>query len=140
MKLVLTAQQKQELSQALKNKNLPWHLRKRFEIIRLLDAHMPLYRISRYLETDIKVIHRYAAIYQRGGILALFQRKQAGHKVKLSEAQLRMVRQKQAEKRRAGERWTRTNMAHWVQETFGIVITPEWLGTRLQASKRSDEG
>jgi transposase len=88
----LTAQQRQELEQAMKGKHLSGCYLKRLQSVSLNDRGYKMTSISELLEVHYNSVRNWLKRYEQGGVAALAERPREGRPRLLSEEQETQVR------------------------------------------------
>lgn len=91
-RLRLTAQQRQELEQAMKAKHLSGRYLKRLQSIRLNDRGYQVTSISELLEVHYNSVRSWLKRYEQGGLAALSEKPREGRPRLLNEEQEAQVR------------------------------------------------
>jgi transposase len=90
--LHLTAQQRQELEQAMKAKHLSGRYLKRLQSIRLNDRGYQMTSISEVLEVHYNSVRNWFKRYEQGGVAALAEKPREGRPRLLNDEQEAQVR------------------------------------------------
>jgi transposase len=90
--LHLTAQQRQELEQAMKAKHLSGRYLKRLQSIRLNDRGYQMTSISEVLEVHYNSVRNWFKRYEQGGVAALAEKPREGRPRILNDEQEAQVR------------------------------------------------
>lgn len=91
-RLHLTAEQRQELEQAMKGKHLSGRYLKRLQSVSLNDRGYKMTSISELLEVHYNSVRSWLKRYEQGGVAALAEKPREGRPRLLSEEQERRVR------------------------------------------------
>jgi transposase len=130
--VALTAGQRADLRQRLRQRTLSPRLRRRLECIRLADQGWPVPRIAAHLSLDQATIRRTIRRLADGGLGGLADRPRSGRPPKLDSRDLDAVEELLARAAGRNEIWTLARLGRWLARTRGTTIS----GGRLSALLR----
>jgi transposase len=130
--VVLTAGQRADLRQRLRQRALSQRLRRRLECIRLADQGWPVPRIAVHLGLDQATIRRTIHRMAEDGLDGLADRPRCGRPRKLDGRDLDAVEELLARAAGRDEVWTLAQLARWLARTRGATISPGRLSVLLR--------
>jgi transposase len=130
--VVLTAGQRADLRQRLRQRALSQRLRRRLECIRLADQGWPVPRIAVHLGLDQATIRRTIHRMAEDGLDGLADRPRCGRPRKLDGRDLDAVEELLARAAGRDEVWTLARLARWLARTRGATISPGRLSALLR--------
>ena len=122
--VALTAGQRADLRQRLRQRTLSPRLRRRLKCIRLADQGWPVPRIAAHLGRDQATIRR--------TIHRLADRPRSGRPPKLDSRDLDAVEELLARAAGRNEIWTLAQLSCWLARTRGTTISPGRLSALLR--------
>ena len=132
LRVALTAGQRADLRQRLKQHALPPRLRRRLECIRLAGQGWPVLRIAAHLGLDQATVRRTVRRLADGGLDGLAGRPRCGRPPKLDGRDLDAVVELLAGAAGRNEVWTLARLASWLARTRGRTVSPGRLSARLR--------
>jgi transposase len=130
--VALTAGQRADLRQRLRQRTLSPRLRRRLECIRLADQGWPVPRIAAHLGRDQAIIRRTIHRLADGGLDGLADRPRSGRPAKLGSRDLDAVEELLARAAGRNEIWTLAQLGRWLARTRGTTISPGRLSALLR--------
>ena len=130
--VALTAGQRADLRQRLRQHKLSPRLRRRLECICLAGQGWPVPRIAAYLGLDQATIRRTIHRLADGGLDGLADRPRSGRPPKLDRRDLDAVEELLARAAGRNEIWTLAQLARWLARTRGTTISPGRLSALLR--------
>ena len=132
LRVALTAGQRADLQQRLKQYVLSPRLRRRLECIRLADQGWPVPRIAAHLGLDQATIRRTIRRLADGGLDGLADRPRSGRPARLDSRDLDAVEELLARAAGRNEVWTLARLASWLARTRGTTVSPGRLSALLR--------
>ena len=130
--VALTAGQRADLRQRLRQHTLSPRLRLRLECIRLAGQGWPVPRIAAHLGLDQATIRRTIHRLADGGLDGLADRPRCGRPPKLDGRDLDAVVELPAGAAGRNEIWTLAQLASWLAQARGRTISPGRLSALLR--------
>jgi transposase len=121
LRVALTAGQRAELQQRLRQQALSPRLRRRLECIRLADQGWPVPRIAAQLGVDQATVRRTIRRLDCGGLAG---RPRCGRPPRLDGCDLDAVEELLAGAAARSETWTLARLAGWLAQARGVTISP----------------
>ena len=130
--VALTAGQRADLQQRLRQRALSPRLRRRLECIRLADQGWPVPPIAAHLGVDQATVRRTVRRLDCGGLDGLADRPRCGRPPRLDGRDLDAVEELLAGAAGRNETWTLAQLACWLARARGTTISPGRLGVLLR--------
>lgn len=131
--VALTENQRKRLQQLLKDKQLPWQVLKRLEVIRLSDKGCTTAMIAQQLAIRKELVRKYCATFHEEGLDGLIHMEKPGKETLLTEEKFRVL---EAYIRQSKKRYSLKELKQFLFEQYGIAISEEWLSKRLAMRKQ----
>ena len=131
----LTPEQRAELHQRAREREVPPRLRDRLEMVRLSDLDWSVPKIAAYLGCHEQTVRKSVKAFLAGGFAALPDRPRPGRPPTLTVAHLEAVEQQLDAAAARGQTWTAPRLAAWLAQTHHVRVDPEYLAARLRARK-----
>lgn len=129
----LTDDQREELRRRKRDPRTKPRTRDRLEMIRLSDSGKAIPEIAAVVEqSEQRVRYWIKRFLDRQTFDALDDRPHHGQASAITPEIMEALR---AEIEKGERTWTARQLADWVTEQFGVTVTPEHLGTRLNRAK-----
>ena len=133
IRLELTPAERADLDRRLRARTTE---RREYDRLRMVDAVASGASIpgaARALGVHEQTVRKFVARFRAEGFAGLADRPRAGRPARLTEADLAAVEARSDEDAATGARtWTLPQLAAWLAETRGVVVTPGHLGERLK--------
>jgi transposase len=130
--VALTAGQRADLRQRLRQVALSPRLRRRLECIRLADQGWPVPRIAARLGVHQATVRWTIRRLDCGGLDGLADRPRCGRPRKLDSRDLDAVEELLARAAARNETWTAAQLASWLARARGVAISPGRLSVLLR--------
>ncbi|HEX5298994.1 MAG TPA: helix-turn-helix domain-containing protein [Streptosporangiaceae bacterium] len=130
--VALTAGQRADLRQRLRQRTLSPRLRRRLECIRLAGQGWPVPRVAAHLSLDQATIRRTIHRLAGGGLDGLADRPRSGRPPKLDSRDLDAAEELLARAAGRNEIWTLAQPGRWLARTRGTTISPGRLSALLR--------
>jgi transposase len=130
--VALTAGQRADLQQRLRQRTLSPRLRRRLECIRLAGQGWPASLIAAHLGVDQATIRRTIHRLADGGLDGLADRPRCGRPPRLGSRDLDALEELLARAAGRNEIWTLAQLAGWLARTRGTTISPGRLSALLR--------
>ena|SRR5215469_11794493 len=130
--VALTAGQRADLQQRLRQHALSLRLRRRLECIRLADQGWPVPEIAAHLGVHQATVRRTVRRLDCGGLDGLADRPRCGRPRKLDSLDLDAVEELLARAAARNEVWTAAQLASWLARTRGTTISRSRLSVLLR--------
>lgn len=131
-RVALTDAQRDELHRRAHAPDIKPRTRDRLEMVRLSAAGWSPPKIAAHLQISEKRVRHYLQAFLAGGFDALPDRPHPGQASPLTPAIEAALRQ---ELRKDERTWTAEQLAAWVEEQFGVRLTPDALTRRLKRAR-----
>ena len=122
--VALTAGQRADLQQRLRQRALSPRLRRRLECIRLADQGWPVPRIAAQLGVHQSTVRWTVRRLDCGGLDGLADRPRSGRPPRLDSRDLDAVEELLARAAGRNETWTLAQLACWLARARGTTISP----------------
>jgi transposase len=132
LRVALTAGQRAELQQRLRQRTLSPRLRRRLECIRLAGQGWPVPQIAAHLSLDQATIRRTIHRLAHDGLDGLADRPRCGRPPKLNSHDLDALEELLAQAAGRNEIWTLAQLACWLTQARGITISPSRLSVLVR--------
>ncbi len=133
IRLELTPAQRDELARRLRARTTERRAYERLRIIQAVGDGATVPQAARSLGLHEQTVRTFVARFRAEGFAGLADRPRAGRPARLTEADLTEVEARLDEDARTGARtWTLPQLAAWLVEERGVVVTPGHLGERLK--------
>jgi transposase len=132
LRVALTAGQRADLRQRLRQQALSPRLRRRLECIRLADLGCPVPRIAARLGLDQATVRRAIHRLAGGGLDGLADRSRCGRPPGLTSVDLDALEELLARAAGRNQTWTLAQLACWLARTRGVTISPGRLGVLVR--------
>jgi transposase len=132
IRLELTPIDRAELARRLRARTIERREYERLRIVEAVGDGASVPQAARALGLHEQTVRKFVARFAAEGFAGLADRPRAGRPPRLTEADLAAVEARLDEDARSGARtWTLPQLAAWLAETRGVVVTPGHLGERL---------
>lgn len=137
IRVSLTPQQRSELNQRARARQLSPRMRDRLEMVRLSDMGQSVRQIAQILDTHEATVRKYLKrfVSQEGDFNALADAPIPGRPPVLTGEYMRSLEQLLDQSALEGRTWTCRSLAEWLWEQFGVVVHPRYLSERLKSRK-----
>jgi transposase len=133
IRLELTAADRDELTRRLRARTIARREFERLRIVQAVGDGATIPATARALGLHEQTVRKFVARFAAEGFAGLADRPRAGRPARLTAADLAAAEARLDEDARTGARtWTLPQLAAWVAETRGVVVTPGHLGERLK--------
>src|SRR3954454_2128721 len=133
-RVMLTAEQRQDLRQRTRGAGLAPSTRDRLEMVRLADVGWSVPRIARHLGQHEQTVRTWIKAFLAGGFAALPSKPRGGGHTALTPGILAAVR---GEIATGGRTWTAGQVRDWVAEHHGVRLSPGRMRMHLKRAKLS---
>lgn len=134
IRLELSADQRAELTRRLRARRIERREYERLRIVEAVAAGASIPEAARALGLHEQTVRKFVKRFAAEGFAGLADRPRAGRPPVLTEADLLAVEARlDADAQRGARTWTLAQLAAWLAETRGVVVTPGHLGERLKA-------
>jgi putative transposase len=127
-RVTLSADQRRELQQRTRQRDLAPSTRDRLEMVRLSDAGWSVPRIARHLGQHEQTVRAWIKAFLSGGFDALPNQPRGGSQSALTPAILDAVR---ADIERGDRTWTARQLADHIADQYGVRLSPNRLRVHL---------
>ena len=131
-RVALTAGQRADLQQRLRQRALSPRLRRRLECIRLADQGWPVPPIAAHLGVDQATVRRAIHRLACDGLDGLADRPSRGRPPRLDSRDLDAVEELLAQAAGWNETWTPAQLAGWLAQARGVTISPSRLSVLVR--------
>jgi transposase len=132
IRLDLTPIDRAELARRLRARTIERREYERLRIVEAVGDGASVPQAARALGLHEQTVRTFVARFAAEGFAGLADRPRAGRPPRLTEADVAAVEARLDEDARSGARtWTLPQLAAWLAETRGVVVTPGHLGERL---------
>ena len=131
-RVALTDAQRAELHRRAHAPGIQARTRDRLEMVRLSATGWSPPKIAAHLQISEKRVRHYLKAFLSGGFDALPDRPHPGQSSPLTPAIEAALRQELRQDQRT---WTAEQLAAWVDEQFGVRLTPDALTRRLKRAR-----
>jgi transposase len=131
----LTPEQREELNQRARARNVVPRLRERLELVRLSDLGQTIPQIAHTLGHHEQTVRKYLKAFVAGGFAALPDRPIPGRPPTMTRADLDAIGHLLDAAAARGETWTTPRLRHWLATTRGIQISTGRLGVLLRRER-----
>ena len=135
IRVMLTAQQRDELNRRSRERTLAPRVRERLEMIRLSDLGHTIPAIAAALDRHEQTVRALIKAFLADGFAALPDAERSGRPPTITAAHLEALEHMLDEAARSGQAWSLPLMVDWLKTQFGITIGPERLSVLLKARK-----
>lgn len=140
IRVSLTPQQRSELNQRARARQLSPRMRDRLEMVRLSDMGQSVQQIAQALDVHEVTVRKYLKrfVLQRGDLEAFDALADApipGRPPLLTDEYMRSLEQLLDQSAQEGRTWTCRALAEWLRGQFGVVVHPRYLSERLKSRK-----
>ena len=135
IRVTLTPDQRDDLNERARRRDLPPQERERLEMIRLSHLGLTIPQIATHLDRHPQTVRRIISGFLDAGFAILPDQPRPGRPATLTEDVLAAVEQRLDADAAAGRTWTAPQVAAWRHEDYGVSITPGWLSDRLKARR-----
>jgi transposase len=133
-RVVLTTEQRRDLQQRTRHKDIAPSTRDRLEMVRLSDAGWSVPKIAHHLRQHEQTVRAWIKAFLHGGFDALPNKPRGGKKSHLTSSMLESVRTELA---KGGRTWSAAQLADWLDEQHGIRLSTDRLRVHLRRAKVS---
>ena len=131
----LTPEQRDELNQRARARDIAPRVRDRLEMVRLFDLGQTIPQIAQTLGAHPQTVRKYIKAFVAEGFAALSDRPIPGRPPTVTRADLDAVGHLLDEAAPQGQTWTKTRLARWLTQERGVTITPQHLGVVLRRER-----
>jgi putative transposase len=131
----LTAEQRDDLNQRARARDVAPRLRERLEMVRLSDLGQTSPQIAQTLQLHEQTVRKYLTAFGAGGFAALPDRPLPGRPPTIRQADLDAIGQLLDAAAVRGETWTTPRLRHWLATTRGVHISTGRLGVLLRRER-----
>jgi transposase len=131
----LRPEQRDELNQRARARDIAPRLRDRLEMVRLSDLGQTIPQIAQSLGAHQQTVRKYIKAFVAEGFAALPDRPSPGRPPTVTRADLDAVGQLLDEAAAQGQTWTKTRLVRWLAQERGVTITPQYLGVLLRRER-----
>ena len=131
----LTPEQRDELNQRARARDVAPRLRERLDMVRLSDLGQTIPQIAQALGAHEQTVRKYLKALRAGGFAALPDRPIPGRPPTVTRADLDALGQLLDEAAARGQTWTKTHLVRWLAQERGVRITPQHLGVLLRRER-----
>lgn len=132
IRVCLTPEQREELTQRARERTLAPRLRERLEMVRLSDLGHTIPQIAQTLDHHEQTVRKYLKAFLADGFAALPDRPIPGRPPTIRRADLDALGQLLDAAAARGETWTTPRLRHWLATTRGVRISTDRLGVLLR--------
>ena len=123
IRVSLTPDERAELNERARQREIPPRVRDRLEMIRLSDLGWSSPRIAAYLGTHDQTVRKYIKSYAERGFAALPDRARTGRPPRVTRVHLRAIQQHIRDGAANGHTRTLAELVAWLQKTRGVTIS-----------------
>jgi transposase len=131
----LRPEQRDELNQRARARDIAPRLRDRLEMVRLSDLGQTIPQIAQTLGAHQQTVRKYIKAFVAQGFAALPDRPIPGRPPTVTRADLDAVGQLLDAAAAQGQTWTKTRLVRWLAQERGVTITPQYLGVLLRRER-----
>lgn len=137
IRVSLTPQQRIELNQRSRARQLSPRMRDRLEMVRLSDMGQSVRQIAQALDVHEATVRKYLKrfVSQGGDFEALADAPIPGRPPVLTDEYMRSLEQMLDQSAREGRTWTCRSLVEWLKEQFGVTVHPRYLSEQLKDRK-----
>ncbi len=135
IRVTLTPEQRAELNERARAWEVAPRVRDRLEMIRLSDLGKTIPAIAAYLNQHPQTVRKYIKAFLAGGFAALHDQPRSGRPPTLTTIHLDALERLLDEAATRGRTWTTPQLVTWLNQRFGITISPGWLAAVLKARR-----
>lgn len=136
IRVSLTPQQRTELNQRSRARQLSPRMRDRLEMVRLSDMGQSVRQIAQALDVHEATVRKYLKRFvSQGDFEALADAPIPGRPPVLTDEYMRQLEQMLDQSAAEGRTWTCRGLAEWLREQFGIRVHPRYLSEQLKDRK-----
>ncbi len=132
IRVSLTAEQRRELQQRARQREVAPRVRDRLEMVRLSDLGRTIPQIARDLGAHEQTVRKYLKAFRGGGFTALPDRPRPGRTPTATTADLDAVVRLLDESAATGHTWTLPQLAQWLTAQRGVTISTGHLRALLR--------
>ena len=133
LRLALTPAERAELDRRLRARTTARREYERLEMVDAVADGATIPRAARMLGVHEQTVRKFVTRFAAEGFAGLADRPRAGRPARLTDDALAAVEARLDEDARTGARtWTLPQLAAWLAEERGVVVTPDHLGARLK--------
>ena len=132
IRVALTPEQRGELRQRARQRELAPRVRDRLEMVRLSDLGRTIPQIARDLGLHEQTVRKYLKAFLVDGFAALPDRPRPGRTPTVMAADLDAVVQLLDEGAATGRTWTLPRLARWLADERGVAVSPDHLRALLR--------
>ncbi len=133
--LRLSPDERKEVSDALRSKELPPRVRERLEMVKAAQMGQSLEQIATWSGRTSRTVRRWLAAFAAGGVAAVADAPRSGRPPRADTAYLKSVEEALGSKPRdlglCFDVWTSGRLCAYLQEQTGVRIAPGWLRALL---------
>ena len=131
----LTPEQRDDLNQRARAREVAPRLRDRLDMVRLSDLGQTIPQIAQTLGAHEQTVRKYVKAFRAGGFAALPDRPIPGRPPTVTRADLDALGQLLDEAAARGQTWTKTHLVRWLAQERGVTISPQHLGVLLRRER-----
>ena len=135
IRVALTGEQRDELNQRARARDVAPRLRDRLEMVRLSDLGQTVPQSAATLGAHQQTVRKYVAAFIVGGFDALPDRLIPGRPLLVTRADLDAVGALLDAAATRGETWTKARLVGWLARERGVAVTPQHLGVLLRKER-----
>lgn len=131
----LTPEQRDELNQRARARDVAPRLRDRLEMVRLSDLGQTIPQIAQTLGAHQQTVRKHLKAFGAEGFAALSDQPSPGRPPTVTRADLDALGHLLDEAATQGQTWTKTRLARWLAQERGVLVTPQHLGVLLRRER-----
>ena len=131
----LTPEQRDELNQRARARDVAPRLRERLDMVRLSDRGQTLPPMAQALGAHEQTVRKSLKALRAGGFAALPDRPIPGRPPTVTRADRDALGHLLDEAAARGQTWTKTHLVRWLAQERGVRITPQHLGVLLRRER-----
>jgi transposase len=137
IRVSLTPEQRADLNQRSRARQLSPRMRDRLEMVRLSDMGQSVRQIAEVLDVHEQTVRKYLKRFVSQGcnFEALADAPIPGRPAVLTDEYMQALEQLLDASAHKGRTWTCRTLAQWLKEQFGIAVHPKYLSERLKSRK-----
>jgi transposase len=140
IRVSLTPQQRSELNQRSRARQLSPRMRDRLEMVRLSDMGLSVRQIAQALDVHEATVRKYLKRFaSQGGDFEAFEALAdapiPGRPPVLTDEYMLQLEQMLDQSATEGRTWTCRSLAEWLREQFGVTVHPRYLSEQLKDRK-----
>ena len=131
----LRPDQRDELNQHARARDIAPRLRERLEMVRLSDLGQTIPQVAQTPGAHPQTVRKYIKAFVAEGFAALSDRPIPGRPPTVTRADLDALGHLLDEAATQGQTWTKTRLARWLAQQRGVSITPQHFGVVLRRER-----